>query len=79
MKNLMKVETTGGDVWVDIAYIVTIRPSPDREGGSVMTLHGGEILNCISEADALAMDCYETYDVDQDAYPLIVTVENMGD
>ena len=77
MKNLMNISTTDGDVWVDIAYIVTIR---DRVGGgSVMTLHGGEVLMCTSGATKLVNACYETYGDDQAEYPLLVTVENMGD
>jgi hypothetical protein len=67
MKNLMNISTTDGSVWVDIAYIVTIR---DRVGGgSVMTLHGGEALMCTSGADTLAMACYETQDEDNAEYP----------
>jgi hypothetical protein len=77
MKNLMNVSTTDGDVWVDIAYIVTIRDH--HSGGSVMTLQGGEVLMCTSDASKLAFACYETYDDDQIEYPLLVTVENMGD
>ena len=67
MKNLMNISTTDGSVWVDIAYIVTIR---DRVGGgSVMTLHGGEVLMCTSDANTLAMACYETQDEDNAEYP----------
>lgn len=75
MKNLMNISTADGSVWVDIAYIVTIR---DRVGGgSVMTLHGGEVLMCTSDANTLAMACYETEDEDNAQYPPYIQIENV--
>jgi hypothetical protein len=67
MKNLMHVSQPDGSIWVDIAYIVTIQDHPS--GGSVMTLQGGETLRCTSDANTLAMACYETQDEDNAEYP----------